>query len=94
MDFSKMMRGRLPGDTTLAEARRWFELDPETERVQVLTPRLIRVRFVRTSDEKDLPDSMTLDQFRMLANLEQARIVIDDPQGGTPARLKTPELVL
>jgi len=47
----------------------------------------IRIRFVmETEPETECPDSMTLAEFRELANALKAYISIDDLDGGLPVR--------
>lgn len=54
-------------------------------------PRVIRI--VSLPDETDLPDEMTIADFRVLANAQRAKIIVDDDSGGSPVRSPTPELV-
>jgi hypothetical protein len=50
-----------------------------------------KVRFVRTSDETDLPDTLLLIEFRTLAERELAKLIVEE--GGWPAKVLPKELV-
>lgn len=83
----------ISGSTTLGEVRRSLlglrEIDPILGMVRL--GRMLRIRFLWTHTGEELPDSAVMAEFRQLAALGLARLVIDDQGGGIPVR--TPEMV-
>jgi hypothetical protein len=83
---------------TLAECKRKFDESDFQEVVrEVVEPAAkrytydFRLRFVRTSDQTDLPDSLLLHEFCALANQKLARMIVEE--GGRPVEVLPKELV-
>lgn len=97
-DISQLLNGPLPPDVTLGQIRRAFDqsiiYDETRDAIEQSVGRYtsgIVVRFVYVSDLADCPDDMELGTFRQLANAGTAKIIIEEGDGGAPA--KKPEYV-
>lgn len=73
----------VPGDTTLGVLKGHFDngeiaasLRSQSRSGQV------RLRFVQSSDGQELPDGMTIAEFRKLAEEGEAHLSVDDGSGG------------
>lgn len=92
---------KVTDDTTLGELREHEEtltfltnigIHPSLPRLRSGLPRLFHIRFV-DENRNELPDTMTLGAFRVLAEADKAFIEIDDGSGGKRVRSPEPELV-
>jgi len=85
-NIEALSRSAAPGDVTLGEMRGFIrnsELFAKLRSVSKFADRL-QVRLL-DDDGADLPDEMTLDEFRALVAVGRAHLVIDDMSGGVLA---------
>jgi len=89
----KLMRLGMPEDLTLGETRDFILSLPEFKNLADLSKRSnakMRVRFMRRSDDTELPDTMHLTEFRALVSKDLAFISMDDEGGGTRTKALEP----
>lgn len=91
----------LPDTATLDELREdeacldlllGIAIHPDLPRTRSGLPRVFRIRFLDEND-RELPGTMTLGAFRVLAEHGKAKLVIDDGSGGKRVSSPEPELV-
>lgn len=85
LDIGTLLGRSLPADVTLREAIASFALLPAVQELQDKVTRKLRVRFL-DRDGREYPGDMTIGELRKLAKLGKLVIVIDDGEGGVPAR--------
>lgn len=82
--IQEIMNGAMPGDITLGEARAFMLQSPELKSLasMVKSGRSLGIRYLRGNTEEQYPDTMLLSEFRTLVLLKQARLSVDDSDGG------------
>lgn len=81
IDLDALMKRQVPDDISLGEMRGYLMNSDLVGTLASHTARPIRIRFL-TKNEVELPDHMTVGEFRELANQGVGRLVIDDMGGG------------
>lgn len=86
MNAEDFMGRAVPADTTLGTLKAYFDNGPEAATLRAASRNgRVRIRFLRSADDAELPNDMTIGEFRRLVRAKAAHVAVDDGTGGVAA---------